>query len=118
MITEAEANPGNRIHVDDLVACCITALLDDNVTGTFNVGDGDFRTSTWFTKEVARQAGLEVPPEISREEAEATFSARRLSFLGESRRVDTRRMREELGVTPLYTDAADGIRESLFEDQG
>ena len=41
----------------------------------------------------------------------------RLSFLGESRRIDTTKMREVLGVTPRYEDVADGIAASLVEDE-
>ena len=116
VLAEAEANPGNRIHVDDLVECCIAALCAGVPAGIYNLGDGDRRTSTWFAAEVARQAGLPPPPTVDREEAERRFSARRLSFLAESRRVDTRKMRDVLGVTPSYTDAADGIRASLLEE--
>lgn len=116
VIREADANPGNRIHVDDLVSCCLAALEREGATGIFNVGDGDHRSSTWFVQEVARQCGLPQPPEISSAEAARVFSAQRLSFLSESRRVDTRRMREELGVVPRYANPAEGIRASLAQD--
>lgn len=116
VLREADANPGNRIHVDDLVSCCLAALFDAAAAGVFNVGDGDLRSSTAFTREVARQAGLTPPPEISREQAAVELSAGRLSFLAESRRVDTRRMRDVLGVMPRYADAAQGIRASLLEE--
>ena len=115
-IRESEANPGNRIHVDDLVRCCEAAMQPAVPEGVYNVGDGDHRSATWFAAEVARQCGLEAPPTISREEAEREFSAMRLSFLGESRRIDTTKMRETLGITPRYSDAADGIAASLVED--
>jgi len=117
VLREAEANPGNRIHVDDLAACCVAALREPEAAGIFNVGDGDHRSSTWFTREVARQAGLPAPPEISRAEAASRFSPMRLSFLSESRRVDTRRMREVLGVVPRYADPAAGIHASLEEER-
>ena len=117
IIRESDANPGNRIHVDDLVRCCIAALSAEREIGLCNVGDGDFRTSTWFAQEVARQCGLPPLPEISREQATSQFSARRLSFLSESRRIDTRKMREQLGVTPQFANAEDGIRASLAETQ-
>lgn len=116
LLREADANPGNRIHADDLASCCIAALTDTAARGVFNVGDGDERTSTWFASEVARQAGLDAPPTVSRAEAENLFSERRMSFLRESRRIDTSRMRESLGVTPKYTNAEDGIRASLFAE--
>ena len=116
-IREADANPGNRIHVDDLVRCCEAAMSDAIPAGIYNVGDGDNRSATWFAAEVARQCGLGAPPTISREEAEHGFSPMRLSFLGESRRIDTTKMREVLGVTPRYADPADGIAASLSADE-
>ncbi len=113
VLREEDANPGNRIHVDDLTRCCLAALDPDAPAGVYNVGDGDLRSTTWFTKEVARQCGLEAPPEISRKQAIEEFSATRLSFLAESRRVDSTKMREVLGVTPIYGNPEDGIKASL-----
>jgi nucleoside-diphosphate-sugar epimerase len=113
VIAEAEAGPGNRIHVDDLAACCIRALGADAPVGIYNVGDGDHRSSTSFAKSVARLAGISAPPEISRAEAEDTFGEGRLSFLRESRIVDTRQMQDVLGFVPRYTDPEAGIRASL-----
>lgn len=110
-LLEAEANPGNRIHVDDLVACCVAALSPETPFGVYNVGDGDYRTSTWFAGEVARQADLPAPREISRAQAAAEFSPMRLAFLASSRRVDTTKMREILGITPMTPE--EGIRKSL-----
>ena len=113
VLAEAEANPGNRIHVDDLASCCIAALSAGVPVGIYNVGDGDHRTSTWFADEVARQANLPPPPKISREQAAKEFSPMRLAFLASSRVVDTTRMREILGVAPKYEDPVEGIRASL-----
>ena len=115
-LEEKAANPGNRIHVDDLATCCIAGLSPDVPDGIYNVGDGDHRSGTWFTSEVARQAGLPPPPAISFEDAQKTFSPMRLSFLRESRIVDTTKMRGVLGVTPKYSNAADGIAASLAEE--
>jgi nucleoside-diphosphate-sugar epimerase len=116
VLEEKDANPGNRIHVDDLATCCIAALAPGVPDGIYNVGDGDHRSGTWFTNEVARQAGLPPPPTISLAEAKKTFSPMRLSFLRESRIVDTKKMREVLGVLPKYADAADGIAAALAEE--
>lgn len=117
VLAETDANPGNRIHVDDLVTACRAALGHDVPAGVYNLGDGDERSSTWFSTEVARQLGLPPPPTVSRSEAARTFSARRLSFLGESRRVDVTKMKSVLGVAPRYADAAEGIRASIAEEQ-
>ena len=64
-IDEAETGPGNRIHVDDLVLCCLAAVAEDAPAGIYNVGDGDHRSSTAFTNEVARQCKLPPPPTIT-----------------------------------------------------
>jgi nucleoside-diphosphate-sugar epimerase len=111
-LEESEANPGNRIHVDDLVDCCVAALRDSTPPGIYNVGDGDHRSATWFADEVARQAGLPGPRKVTRAAAAKEFSPMRLAFLASSRIVDTTRMRTLLGVTPRGPE--DGIRDSLL----
>lgn len=113
-LREAEANPGNRIHVDDLVACCLAALSVNTPAGVYNVGDGDYRSATWFANEVARQAGLPAPREISRARAAQEFSPMRLAFLASSRKIDTRRMRDILGVTTRSPE--EGIQQSLMAE--
>ena len=113
VIREQDAYPGNRIHVDDLVACCIAALDPARPAGVYNVGDGDHRSSTAFSRDIAAVSGLPAPPEITRAQAEREFSPMRLSFLSEARIVDTTKMREVLGVEPRYANPVEGIRASL-----
>lgn len=113
VIAAADCGPGNRIHVDDLVACCTAAVSEEVPAGTYNVGDGDHRSSTWFSNEVARQCGLPLPPKISMAAAEREFSPMRMSFLRESRKVSTQKMREQLGVSLRYPNPEDGIKASL-----
>jgi len=76
LIQESDANPGNRIHVDDLASCCIAALSDTAPAGIYNIGDGDFRSPTWFSNEVARQSGLAAPPTISWADAQTQDAGR------------------------------------------
>ena len=116
VIEENDTGPGNRIHVDDLVTCCIAALSKNAPPGIYNVGDGDHRSSTWFSRELARQCGLPELRAISMADAESEFSPMRMSFIRESRQVGTQKMRDVLGVTPDYANAADGIRASLLEE--
>jgi nucleoside-diphosphate-sugar epimerase len=110
-LREPDASPGNRIHVDDLVECCLAALHEHTPAGIYNVGDGDHRSATWFADEVARQAGIPAPRKITRAEAAQEFSPMRLAFLASSRIVDTTRMRTILGVTPRTPE--EGIKASL-----
>ena len=108
-----DAGPGNRIHVDDLVSACVAAL-DRPVDGVINVGDGDHASTTVYLQRVAALAGLPAPRLVTREEATAQIGPGMLEFLVESRRVDTRRMRDELGVVPRH-DLDSGIAASLAE---
>jgi len=116
IVSDEDLGPGNRIHVDDLAACCAAALQENIPGGIYNVGDGDHRSSTWFTNEVARQLDLPPPPTISMEQAEKEFSPMRLSFLRDKRRVDTTKMLDVLRVQLRYLSADDGIHASIQEE--
>ena len=110
-----EAGPGNRIHVDDLIATC-SAALERDVTGVFNVGDGDHASGTEFLLTLARLTGLPAPPQIAFADARARLSPGMLSFLEESRRVDTRAMRATLGVVPRHATHESGLRAALAQE--
>jgi len=110
----AAAGPGNRIHVDDLVTACVAAL-ERPVSGIFNVGDGDHSSTTAFLQITAELAGLPAPKLVTLAEAHGRVSPGMLAYLVESRRVETGRMRQELGVTPRYATVAAGVAASLAE---
>jgi len=113
-IRPEDAGPGNRIHVDDLVSACIAAV-EKPVSGVFNVGDGDHASTTEFLLRTASLARLKPPRLVSLAEAQSQVSPGMLEFLVESRRVDTTRMREELGVVPRHANLESGIAASLRE---
>jgi nucleoside-diphosphate-sugar epimerase len=107
-----DAGPGNRIHVDDLVTACVAAL-ERPVRGVFNVTDGNPASTTEYLERTADLAGLPRPPLVALADATGRISPGMLAFLVESRRVDSRRMREDLGVVPRYQRLEDGIAASL-----
>jgi nucleoside-diphosphate-sugar epimerase len=114
VIVEEQAGPGNRIHVDDLVRVCVAAAtLPAAANRLYNVGDGNHASSSAYFRIVARLAGLPEPPVVSRDEAARRLSPAAWSFLADSRRVDTTRMREELGVRIRYADLEEGVAASL-----
>jgi nucleoside-diphosphate-sugar epimerase len=113
-IRPEDAGPGNRIHVDDLVAACVAAI-ERPVTGVVNVCDGDYSSTTVFLQRTAALAGLPPPRLVSMAEARGRISPGMLAFLVESRRVDNRRMRDELGVQLAYPTLDAGITASLAE---
>ncbi|HEY3271500.1 MAG TPA: NAD-dependent epimerase/dehydratase family protein [Geothrix sp.] len=108
------SGPGNRIHVDDLVAAC-EAALDRPVSGVVNVSDGDHRSIGAFLELVAHLAGLPAPRRVSMAEARRELSPGMLAFLQASRLVLNRRLREDLGVSLRYADPDAGVRASLRE---
>lgn len=112
VLREEDAGPGNRIHVDDLVAACLAALVRP-VAGVFNVADGQGESTGAFTRRVARLAGLPPPREVTWAEAQTCISPGLLAFLRESRRVLNHRLVAELQVPPRLPDQ--GIRDSLAE---
>jgi len=113
-LAETEPRPGNRIHVEDLADVCVAALTQPQAHNRiYNVGDGDHSSSTAFLKLVAGISGLPMPPQLPITQLAALRSDAALSFLAESRRVDTTRLRRELGFKPRYPTAESGIRASM-----
>ena len=113
IIHENLAPRTNRIHADDLARVCVAAGLKGRNGEIYNVSDGTDSNMTQYFKLIADHLGLPRPPEITMAEAEQQFSPMRLSFLRDQRRVDTKKMRDVLGVTPKYSNPADGIAASI-----
>ncbi len=109
LLREDEAPWSNRVHVDDLVAACLAAMDRGRAGAVYNVSDGHPSTMTDYFRRVAEALGLEPPPEVSRAQAGTHIDAGMLSYLAESKRIDNRRMREELGVVPRYPTLAEGL---------
>ena len=116
VIKQSTAKPSNRIHIEDLTKCCISAMMKDKLSNIYNIGDGDHSNQTWFYKAVCRKVGINNPTEIEPAEAEMTWGAMRLSFLNESRRLDVNKMKRELIDNLRYPNAIDGIKESLPQE--
>jgi len=103
----------NRIHVDDLVEICFTAAMNTQISGIYNVSDGNSITMTEYLRSVARLAGIDEPREIPLDEAQLSFSPEYLSYLTESRRIDNSRLLREFGLQLRYSNIEQGILESL-----
>ncbi|HSD95712.1 MAG TPA: SDR family oxidoreductase [Sulfuricaulis sp.] len=117
VLREDESPFSNRIHADDLARICIAAARHDDPSLIYNVSDGHPTTMTDFFFRVADALGLPRPAAITREEAQHRLGPGMLSYLAESKRIDNRRMREELGVELMYPDLAAGLA-SCFERCG
>lgn len=109
MISAAEAPWTNRIHIDDLVTVCEAAMAVGRPGEIYNVSDGNPGNMRDYFDRVADLYGLPRAPLISLAEARATLSPGMLSYLGESRRMDNRKLREELGVVLRYPNLSEGL---------
>lgn len=116
-ILQLEIAPySNRIHADDLANICIAAALNTSKSNAiFNVSDGNPGSISQYFKEVALTFNLQPPPEISWEDAQKTLSPSMLSYLRESKRIDNRLMKHELGMTLSYPTLTLGLKQCATE---
>lgn len=112
VLREEEAPFTNRIHADDLARVCLAAADRGDDGDIFNVSDGHPGTMTEYFNAVADCFGLPRPPQVTMEEARQVMHPLMLSYLGESRRLDNRRLREKLQVQLLYPSLTEGLRAS------
>ena len=99
----------NHIHADDLARACIAALhrgLPQRVVHASD--DTELKMGDYFDL-AADLCGLPRPPRITRDEARQQLPAMQMSFLSESRRLDNRRLREELRLNLRYPTVRDGL---------
>lgn len=110
VLREEDSPYSNRIHVDDLVRACVAAARYEKGSAVFNISDGSPSTMTDYFFQVADVLGIPRPPVLTIEQAQSRLSKGMLSYLAESKRMDNKKMREELGVVPEYPDLESGLR--------
>lgn len=113
MVAEEDAPWTNRIHIDDLVQVCEAAMARGRDGEVYNVSDGAPGNMRDYFDRVADLHGLPRAPVINLDDAKHELSAGMLSYLGESRRLDNRKMLAELGVTLRYPDLSSGLAASI-----
>ncbi len=92
----------NHIHADDLARSIVAAIFHGRCNRAYNIADdSEMKMGTWFDT-VADAFHLPRPPRVSWEEAEQRIAPILLSFMGESRRLSNRRMKDELRVRLAY----------------
>ena len=99
----------NHIHADDLAAIAFAALNADAPPGVYNASDDtEMKMGEWFDL-VAARLGLPKPTRVARAEAAKSIPAPMLSFMGESRRLVNRKMKEGLRVKLAYPTVHEGV---------
>ena len=100
----------NHIHADDLARACVAALWKGRPQRAYNVSDASHMKMGDYFDLAADLYGLPRPSRVPRSTAQEQLSLMLLSFMGESRRLDNRRMLQELGVRLRYPSVAQGLR--------
>ncbi|MDH5407840.1 MAG: SDR family oxidoreductase [Gammaproteobacteria bacterium] len=109
ILKEELAPKTNRIHIDDLAQVCVAAATKPQASRIYNVSDGQEANMTEYFLTLADFYNLPRPPQVDWPEAETSISAGMLSYLRESRRLDTRRMQNELAVKLKYPTLVEGL---------
>ena len=99
----------NHIHADDLAQVAALALFRARPGRVYHaVDDSRLKMGDYFDT-VADAFRLPRPPRLPRAELQAQVSPMLLSFMSESRRLDNRRLRQELGVRLRHPDVAEAV---------
>ena len=102
----------NHIHADDLARAAVAAIERGKPGRIYNVcDDSQIKMGEWFDR-LADAFGLARPPRAPRTIVEKRVSPVLNSFMSESRRLDNRRMKIELGVRLKYPTVAEGIAQA------
>jgi nucleoside-diphosphate-sugar epimerase len=101
----------NHIHADDLARACWRALWLGKPLRTYNVSDQSGLKMGDYFDVAADLYGLPRPPRVSRASARDQLPVMLLSFMEESRRLDTTRMTQELRLRLRYPTVHSGLKE-------
>ena len=107
----------NHIHADDLAMLVCAALRRGRRNRCYNASDESGLKMGEYFDLVADSFGLPRAPRIARSEAQQILSPVQLSFMSESRRLDNRRIREELGAQLRFPRVSDGIAAAQSDRQ-
>jgi nucleoside-diphosphate-sugar epimerase len=113
VLAESESPFTNRIHSEDLARVCVAAAKRGRPGAVYNVSDGRPGTMAQYYCAVADLLGIPRPPAVTMDVARRVMGGEMLSYLSESKRVENRKMRAELGVKLLYPTLESGLAASL-----
>lgn len=105
----------SRIHVDDISTVLRASIARPDPGAVYNVCDDEAAPAADVVTLACELLGVAPPPLVPFEEAAANMSPMALSFWRDNRRVDNRRVKEELGVRLRYPDYRTGLKAILAE---
>ncbi|MDB5966811.1 MAG: family NAD(P)-dependent oxidoreductase, partial [Polaromonas sp.] len=110
VLNAAEDVYTNHIHADDLARACLAALWRGRPQRITHASDDtELKMGDYFDL-AADLYGLPRPPRMARDAARGELPLGLLSFMGESRRLDNRRLKKELRLVLRYPTVAEGLR--------
>lgn len=109
-VLRPELSPwSNRIHADDLAQAALHAAVHGRDGAAYHVADGNPTTMADYFTRCAVLLGLPPPVQVDLEEARRRFTPAMWSFMEESKRLRTERLRAELRFTPRYPTLTRGL---------
>jgi nucleoside-diphosphate-sugar epimerase len=100
----------NHIHADDLARAVVAAMWRGKPQRIYNASDDtELKMGDYFDL-AADLYGLPRPPRVARGTAQNELPLMLLSFMSESRRLDNRRLKRELGLALRFSTVASGLR--------
>ncbi|MGB7756595.1 MAG: SDR family oxidoreductase [Salinisphaera sp.] len=106
----------NRVHIDDLAGMAWRVATEQPRHTIYNACDGTPTRREAYYDTLAELMATSAPPKIDWAEARERFSAVRLSFLAESRRLSNARLLADTGYRLVFPDYRDGLVASLRGD--
>lgn len=100
----------NHIHADDLARACMLALWRARAQRIYNVADDSQLKMGDYFDFAADLYGLPRPPRVQRSTAQEQLPLSLLSFMGESRRLTTKRIARELRLRLRYPTVREGLQ--------
>ncbi|HEY8026102.1 MAG TPA: SDR family oxidoreductase [Burkholderiaceae bacterium] len=101
----------NHIHAEDLARIVALALARGASGRVYHAADDSNLKMAAYFDLVAEAFDLPKPPRLPREQLREQVSPMLLSFMSESRRLDNRRIKGELGVHLRYAQVKDALDE-------
>lgn len=101
----------NRIHVDDIGSVLLSGMAHARHGGTYNVADDEACASADPIRFAAGLLGVTPPEPIAFDSADLSPMAR--SFYAECKRLDTTRIKEELGVVLTFPTYREGLADVM-----
>jgi nucleoside-diphosphate-sugar epimerase len=97
----------SKIHVDDLARGLLASMKNPKPNSIYNLGDNEPAPSHIVTEYACGLLGVEPPPLVPWDSVPLSEMGR--SFWLDNKRVDSRRIQQELGITWMYPSYREGL---------